>query len=146
METFRILEKVESGDLMLMARGDSLEALFRAAARGLFETMVDTDAVRPQVGKEVALSADSIDRLLDRWLLELIRLYEAESLMFGAFEVTMERGAQHRLQGVAMGELIDPTRHAIRDRIGGIRTRPAGILRGKGGVWEVTVVFIPERR
>lgn len=137
------MEEEESGGLMLMARGDSLEALFRAAARGLFETMVDTDAVQPQVGKEITLSADSIDQLLDQWLLELIRLKELEGLFFGAFEVSIERSQRHRIRGVAMGELIDPTRHPIRDRIGEARAIPFRIAR-TGDAWEVVVTFVPE--
>ncbi len=126
--------------MSLVARGDSLERLFRATARGLFETMVDTDAVRPEIGKELLLSADSIDRLLYQWLSDLIQLRDRESLYFSFFEVQIARGPRHRVQGVAMGELIDPTRHPIRNQVTAVRPHPFQIVR-EGEAWRVNILF-----
>lgn len=140
MEEFQVLEEIATGEMSLVARGDSLEGLFRATAKGLFETMVDTEAVRPEIGKELLLSADSIDRLLFQWLSELIYLRDRENFYFGLFEVRIERGAQHRLQGVAMGELIDPTRHPFRSEVAAVRSNPLQIVR-EGEAWQVNILF-----
>ncbi|GEM_PF-5485495 len=140
MEEFQLLEEIATGEMSLVARGDSLERLFRATAKGLFETMVDTDAVRPDVGKELLLSADSVDRLLYRWLAELVSIRDQESLYFSHFEVQVERGPRHRVQGVAIGELIDPTRHRVRNGIRAVRPHPFQIIR-EGEAWQVNLLF-----
>ncbi|TAK09055.1 MAG: archease [Candidatus Manganitrophaceae bacterium] len=140
MEEFQLLEEIATGEMSLVVRGDSLEGLFRAAARGLFETMVDTEAVRPEIGKELLLSADSIDRLLYRWLSELIQWRDRENLYFSFFEVQIERGARHRMQGVVMGELNDPTRHPARNEVTAVRPHPFQIVR-EGDAWQVSVLL-----
>ncbi len=140
MEEFQVSEEIATGEMSLAARGDSLEGLFRATAKGLFETMVDTEEVRPEIGKELLLSADSIDRLLFHWLSELIQLRDRENLYFSFFEVKIERGPRHRIQGVAMGELIDPTRHPVRNEVAAIRSNPFQIVR-QGEAWQVNILF-----
>jgi SHS2 domain-containing protein len=140
LEEFQLLEEIATGEMSLVARGDSLEGLFRATAKGLFETMVDTEAVRPEIGKELLLSADSIDRLLYQWLSDLIQLRDRENLYFSLFEVKIERGPRHRVQGVAMGELIDPTRHPVRNEVTAVRSNPFRIIR-EGKTWEVNILF-----
>ena len=140
MEEFQLLEEIATGEMSLVARGDSLESLFRATAKGLFETMVDTDCVRPEIGKELLLSADSIDRLLYQWLSELIHLRNRENLYFSLFEVRIERGPRHRVQGVAVGERIDPTRHPLRNEVMAVRPDPCQILR-EGEAWQVNLLF-----
>lgn len=140
MEEFQLLEEIATGEMSLAARGDSLEGLFRATAKGLFETMVDTEAVRPEIGKELLLSADSIDRLLFEWLSVLIHLRDREHLYFSFFEVKIERGPLHRVQGVAMGEMIDPTRHPVRNEVTAVRANPLQIVR-EGLAWQVNILF-----
>lgn len=140
MEEFQLLEEIATGEMSLVARGDSLEGLFRATAKGLFETMVDTDTVRPEIGKELSLSADSIDRLLFHWLSELLQLRDREHLYFTLFEVRVERGPRHRVQAVAMGELIDSTRHPVRNEITAVRSNPFQIVR-EGEAWQVNLLF-----
>lgn len=140
MEEFQLLEEIATGEMSLVARGDSLERLFRATAKGLFETMVDTEVVRPDLGKELLLSAESIDRLLYQWLSELLLLRDRENLYFSLFEVQIERGPQHRVQGVAVGELIDPARHLIRNEIRAVRPHPCQIIR-EGDAWQVNLLF-----
>ncbi len=120
--------------MSLVARGDSLEGLFRATAKGLFETMVDTEAVRPEIGKELLLSADSIDRLLFQWLSELIYLRDRENFYFGLFEVRIERGAQHRLQGWPWGSSsIRPAIHFAARSLRSDQIRFRSSARGKPG-------------
>jgi len=102
--------------------------------------MVDTEEVRPEIGKELLLSADSIDRLLYHWLSQLIRLRDREGLYFSSFEARIDRGARHRLQGVAMGERIDPTRHPVRNEVAAVRSNPLQIVREKEA-WQVNVLF-----
>jgi SHS2 domain-containing protein len=140
LEEFQLLEEIATGEMSLVARGDSLEGLFRATAKGLFETMVDTEEVRPEIGKELLLSADSVDRLLLQWLSKLIQLRDQENLYFSLFEVRIERGPRHRIQGIAMGELIDPTRHPVRNEVTAVRSSPLQIIR-EGKAWQVNILF-----
>jgi SHS2 domain-containing protein len=140
MEEFEFLEEVATGDVAMVARGASLEALFKAAARGLSETMVETRGVRPDIAKEIALVEESLDRLLYQWLSELIYLKDAESLLFSLFEISIERGPLHRLKGVAMGERIDPSRHLLRNDVKAMTLHRFQVGREKEA-WKATMIF-----
>lgn len=140
MEEFAFSQEAPKGKVGIVARGASLEALFRAAAKGVSRAMVDLQEVRPDIAKEIILSAEGIDRLLYQWLSELVYLKEVERFIFSLFEVTIERGVRYRLQGVAMGERLDPVRHRLQKDIRSVMLRPFQIEREEG-LWRVTTVF-----
>ena len=140
MEEFEFLEEVATGDVAMVARAGSQEALFRAAAKGLSETMVETKGVRPDIAKEIALVEESIDRLLYQWLSELVYLKDAERLLFSMFEVTIERGPLHQMKGVAIGERIDPSRHTLRNDVKAVTLHRFRVEREEGA-WKATMIF-----
>lgn len=140
METFEFLEEIATGDVAMVARGNSVEALFRAAALGLSETMVETQGVRAEIAKEITLSADSIDRLLYQWLSEMVYLKDAEGLVFSRFDVTIDRGASCRLAGVATGERIDPARHLLRNDVKAVTLHRFQVVQEEG-TWKATMIF-----
>lgn len=140
MERFEFLEEIATGDVAMVARGSSLDTLFQNAAKGLSETMVETQGVRSDIAKEILLSAGSIDRLLHQWLSELVYLKDAEALLFTLFEVKIQHGPGHRLKGVAMGERIDQNRHHLRNDVKAV-TYHRFQVELEDGVWKATMVF-----
>ncbi|MFQ5949443.1 MAG: archease [Nitrospiria bacterium] len=139
-EGFEYLDEITTGDVAMVARGGSLDTLFQTAAKGLSETMVETKGVRPNMAKEIILSADGIDRLLHRWLSELVYLKDAECLLFSLFEVKVQLGSHHRLRGVAMGERIDRNRHHLRCDVKAVTYHRFQVER-VDHIWKATMVF-----
>lgn len=140
MEEFEFPEEITTGDVAMVARGSSLDILFQNAAKGLSETMVETQCVRSDIAREIVLSAESLDRLLHKWLSELVYLKDAETLLFTLFEVKIQHGPRHRLKGVAMGERIDRKRHHLRHDVKAV-TYHRFQVELEDGIWKATMVF-----
>jgi len=108
-------------DLGLRASGATLEETFCEAARGLFALMLDLGAVRPRDEHTVHLEAVSNVDLLVEWLGELLAQKELTGLVFSRFEaVIRQHGTRCCLDGVALGERLDPSKHHPRIEVKGI--------------------------
>ncbi|MEE8313578.1 MAG: archease, partial [Myxococcota bacterium] len=68
-----------TADLTLVARGTSLDEVFRAAAEALAAATVErVDAIEADIRKSVQMEDTDLDLLLLRFLNELIYLRDAE--------------------------------------------------------------------
>jgi SHS2 domain-containing protein len=111
---FHFLEEIAIADIAFEASGKTLEALFMASARATMEVMVDTRQVQPRVELPVELEAADCERLLFRWLEEIIFQKDAHSLLFNEFHLTLSQGQGCSLKAILRGEEIDPKRHELR--------------------------------
>lgn len=110
-----------TADLGLRATGVTLEETFCEAARGLFALMLDLRAVQPRAEHPVHLEAVSNADLLVEWLGDLLAQKELTGLVFSRFEVVISRHEDgFSLDGVALGERLDPDRHRPRIEVKGI--------------------------
>lgn len=89
-------------------------SLLAAAARGLFEVIVDPATVRAVDEREVVLEADSREALLHAWLEELNALSQMEGEVYASFDVEAD---DHRLRARVRGEPVDPERHGLRTEV-----------------------------
>lgn len=82
--SYELLE--HTADVGILARGDTLEEAFQAAAEGLGEIL---GSWLPGEGddREVRVEASDREALLVAWLDELLYLAEAGDLVFGGFRV-----------------------------------------------------------
>jgi protein archease len=138
---FRFLSKVALADIAFVARGDSLSALFEAAARALTEVMVDRRTVVARVKRKLELRSPTVDRLLYDFLTELIVIKDVESLLFKDFKVSPVSGRGEKLTCDARGEEIDRERHLLRNDVKAVTMHMFGVKKVKGGRWEATVVL-----
>ncbi|HDM92030.1 MAG TPA: archease [Candidatus Korarchaeota archaeon] len=116
MGGFEFLEL--GGDIAFEAWGETLEELFRQAARAMYSSMVEIDRVSPRVRREVKLEAPQLDILLHDWLAELLFITDTEGLVFSEFEVSVSEGDEgFRLEGSALGEEVDPERHEAKTEV-----------------------------
>ena len=109
---FEFLE--HTADQYVLAYGPDLKAAFEEAAKGLFATMTDLEAVRPEVAVELQVEGHDLKALLYNWLEALLVKFETESLLFRDFDVLELSGGDgkpYRLRAVARGEPFDPERH-----------------------------------
>jgi SHS2 domain-containing protein len=104
-----------TADLGIRVRALDLHELFAEAALALFSAILE-DPTKVQSLKEVeiVLEADGYDYLLFDWLNGLLYRFETEHMVFGSFEVCIRN---RRLQGVACGEPLDRSRHALSHEV-----------------------------
>ncbi len=125
-----------TADIGIRARGPSVEAVFERAAAGLFSLMVRVDAVEPTKDFTVVCRGETLADLLVEWLSELLAQKDLSGLVFGRFEVEIDRGpAGHELRGQARGEELDPSRHALGIEVKGISYLGLSVAQGDDGGW-----------
>ena len=126
-----------TADIGIELEASSPEALYQAAARALFELVIDTREIETRVERIVKVVGEDHAELLVRWLAELLYLHETEGLLFSRFEVTeVSTGA---LSGLAAGEPYDPRRHHIKTELKAVTYHQASV-RNDDGVWRGRVV------
>lgn len=108
-------EHFEHGaDVGVRGLGATPEEAFIQAAHALIALVAEqSGSVETQVEESFACEAGGLEELLVAFLNELIYLLGARQLVFGLFEVAIERRApgSWRLCGRAWGETYDPERH-----------------------------------
>ncbi len=106
---FEILE--HTADVGIVAHGGSLAELFANAATGMFAVMADLEGVRETEERRIEVEGRDRERLMVRWLTELLYFLDAEEMLFSRFAV--DEASDTRLQARAFGERIDPERHGL---------------------------------
>lgn len=136
---FRYLPDVALADVAFEAEADSLNGLFESSALALSDVMVDPETLRSGTTKEFNVSSEAVDTLLYDFLTEIIVLKDVESLLFR--EVKVEVAADSRsLHATLKGELIDRTRHSLRNDVKAVTMHMFGI-RLESKRWKATVVL-----
>jgi SHS2 domain-containing protein len=138
--SFDFVEDVTS-DLRFVARGDSLQAVFAAAADALLAaTLEEPASLRDAVRRSLDLAEPDRELLLLRFLNELIFLRDAEQLLLRArhVEVSTDGGAQ--LSAELGGEPIDRRRHRLLADVKAA-TAHGLYVRGEGSRWEAQVTL-----
>ncbi len=107
MGSFQILE--HTGEIGILAYGNTAVQAFSQAARGMFSFMIDLDAVEEHEVRHVEAEGPDIEALLVAWLNELIYLFDVEGLVFKSFHV-QEMDDTH-LKALCYGERLDVERH-----------------------------------
>ena len=98
-----------TADLGLRIRAADLNQLFIEAAQALFSAIVDDlGTVEPKQKIEVNLHGDDLGYLLFDWLNDLLYRFDTEHLLFGKFEVRIEK---QNLLASAWGEPFLPKQH-----------------------------------
>ncbi len=100
-----------TADVGLRVRADDLNALFADAGRGLFSLIVaNPKSIRLVEQTVVEIAGKRHDDLLFDWLAELLYRFDTERLVFGQFDVNVDREG---LKATVRGESIDPQRHEL---------------------------------
>jgi SHS2 domain-containing protein len=105
------------GDIGFVARGKSLEDLFRAASLAMYNAMVDVSRVGKSIYKEIEVSANELDILLHHWLEELLFITDTEGLVFSSFDVEICKNGEFKAKGRAYGEKLNQDLHEIRTAV-----------------------------
>ena len=113
---FEFLE--HTADAYIAAYGEDLAEAFENAALALFETMTDTEAIKPVDERTVLAKGEDKQALLYNWLERLLVLFELEGMLFSKFKISRIQKAKEgfRFEAKAYGEPYDPRRH--RQKVG----------------------------
>lgn len=111
MEKYKFIDDLTS-DVMFEAAGRSLEELFANAAEAMFSVICQLDKVGARESRQVAVEAESVEKLVVAWLQELIGMVDTEEMFFSKFDVKQvneNKGMQlWSLEAKVSGEPIRP--------------------------------------
>jgi SHS2 domain-containing protein len=123
-----------TGDLSFVARGQSLEAVFAAAAEALLAVTVD-DPTRVQGAetRELVLDEPDVELLLLRFLNELVWLRDAEELLLRVDRIEVTAGPPAGLRVRLVGQHVDPAVHGLRSDVKAATAHGLRIVRMPAG-------------
>jgi SHS2 domain-containing protein len=136
------LHAPHTADVLVVARGRSLEEAFEQAAVGVYEIMTDTSKVEPRIRKPVEVEGFDLENLLYRWIEELLIITDSEGLVFSKFKVeriTKVGEENYYLKAVAWGEPFNPEKHEHRTIVKAMTYAMMSIQR-ENGCWRLQFV------
>ncbi len=111
---YRLID--HTGDIAILVRAATRGELFDAAARALFDVILDVSTVETRLEVAVAIEeAMDAEDLLVRFLGELLFLHDARDFVFGGFRI--DALTETSVSGAALGERFDPARHVVRRQV-----------------------------
>jgi SHS2 domain-containing protein len=127
-----------TGDIAVDIASPTLEGLFSTAALAFAEAVSDTTNVEPRVTREIRASGDDYAGVLNRFLTELLVIFDEERLLlpYVAVHELDERG----IVATAGGEKYDPERHEGRTELKAVTWHALEVKQTAAG-WTARVVF-----
>jgi SHS2 domain-containing protein len=122
-----------TGDIGVLARAPTLEALFADCARAMFSVLAESPEPAPEGADEFPVpGAEPAEELRD-FLSELLYRFSAERRMYVGF--TPSAGAV-----AAAWESYDAVRHPLRTELKAVTYHQLEVVR-EGGAWRGRVIF-----
>ena len=137
---FEFVEGATS-DVSFVAHGDTLEALFTAAAEALLSaTLANPADVAPREREPVRICEPDLELLLLSFLNELVFLRDARGLLLHAGALRIEHDGEARLEGELRGERIDRARHRLEADVKAVTAHRLAVERDGAG-WRASVTL-----
>ena len=127
--TFRIIE--HPSDLGIEAEASTIEEAFALAAEGLMSVIVDLPTVTPRESRRIRLPGSDDERLLVRWLGEVLHLYDGTGFVPARFAVTGV--SEEGLTAEVTGEPLDPSRHRLKLDVKAVTYHGIAVRRSAAG-------------
>ena len=138
--SYEFLDAVTS-DLCFVARADTLEGLFAAAADALISvTAGDPASVREIEEHPLTLEEPDLELLMLGFLNELIYLRDAHELLLRPKQLLIHRQGSPRLEARLVGERFLPHRHRAATEVKAATAHGLRVAEDAGG-WEATVTL-----
>lgn len=133
-----------TADVLVIAKGRTLEELFEQSALAVYEIITNTSRVKPKVKVEVQESGIDLYNLLYRWIEALLFYTDSEGLVFSLFRVCRiwENGNEWKLQATVWGERFDLERHEHRTIVKAMTYAQMEIKQLEDACWGAT--FVPD--
>jgi len=132
---YKIIE--HTADVGIEAHGKTLEEAFEEAAKGMFAIITNEGKIESKEKRRIEIPLDRDEEiLLVDWLNELLYIHDVEGLVFGEFEVKINK----KLTGYAYGEKYSRQKHGYGMQIKAVTYHMLEIKRNKKGV-TIKVLF-----
>lgn len=125
-------------DVGVRGRGATVESAFENAARALTAAIVEPGDVAPRETVRITCEAPDLELLLVDWLNALIYEMATRGMLFRDFRVRVTDG---RLEAEAIGEPVDPARHAPAVEIKGATMTALRVAQAPDGAWTAQCVI-----
>jgi SHS2 domain-containing protein len=140
MNGFEFVDAVTS-DLCFVARAETLEDLFAAAADALLSlTVGDPGSVRELEERPLSLEEPDLELLMLGFLNELVFLRDAHELVLRPKQLRIQSEGCAWLEARLVGERFFPERHQIAAEVKAATAHGLRVTR-KAGRWEATVTL-----
>jgi SHS2 domain-containing protein len=130
-----------TSDVSFEAHGETLEALFGAAAEALLAaTLANPADVAPTERAPIRIVEPDLELLLLGFLNELVFLRDARGLLLRAGPLRIEHDGEARLEGELRGERIDRARHRLEADVKAATAHGLAVARSGAG-WRASVTL-----
>jgi SHS2 domain-containing protein len=130
-----------TADLRVVLSGQSVEALFAAAAEAFTDAITPLSGVEPRRPEEISVAAPELDLLLVDFLSELLYRFDTKEWLTSRADVEIRRiDDSWTLLAALHGERLDPPRHTVKVLVKAVTYHGLQIVQGPAG-WTATVVF-----
>jgi SHS2 domain-containing protein len=137
---YEFLDAVTS-DLCFVARADTLEGVFAAAADALVSvTAGDPERVRELEERPLSLEEPDLELLMLAFLSELVFLRDAHELLLRPKRLRIQRERSARLEARLVGEKFVPTHHWSAIEVKAVTAHGLRVACGADG-WEARVTL-----
>jgi len=133
---FKLID--HTADIGIEVEAESLEELFREAARGMFSIICENlDEVECAQEVSGSVEGEDIQELLYNFLEDLLFVFEVKRLLVKDVKVKIE---DHHLEYTACGERVNPKKHVIAT---GIKSPTYHMMEieQKGDKWWARIIF-----
>jgi SHS2 domain-containing protein len=108
MKQYELIE--HTADVGVKAYGKTVAEAFEHAAEAMFDIITDESTIDSIGEYDIQLEAPDLEQLLVDWLSKLLFLNDAENLVFGKFQVTIDA---NRLAARIFGEKYNKKKHKM---------------------------------
>ena len=130
-----------TGDIRFSAEADTFEELLLASAVALCDSVMGLEKVRKKISMEIKVSAKGEEALLHRFLEEVLFKIVSENVVFGAFEIRVEK-EKNGLKCIAKcwGEPVGKRAREIKVEVKAV-TYNQFFVKKEGNKWKAQVVL-----
>lgn len=118
--------------------GRTKKELFRNAAEGMFDLIVDKKTVVAKKKIKFSLDAPDLRELFISWLRELLYQYSAKGMIFRKFMI--KKLEDTRITAEAIGEKFNLKKHGFKNDLKAVTYHGLEIKKTKAG-WQTQVIF-----
>ncbi len=126
-------------DQLVEVEAEGVPELFEESAKAFFDTIVDISKVEPKLEFEIELYETSIERLLYKFLNELLYLFDTKGAVFSKFEAQFDE-ENLKLDIKMWGEHFDPKKHTPKYEIKAITLHNFKVWKENGN-WMARFLF-----
>lgn len=140
MKKYIYLEGIVTADAAFDAFGKTLAELFENSALATANTMADLKTLQAKITKKIEITADDTEKLLFKFLDQIVFLKDSEQLLFKKFNVKISEGKQLKLEATCFGDKINPEKQKLRNDVKAVTYHNFKVQQAQNG-WKARVIL-----